>query len=266
MSGSLPEKPRRAIIAGAGVGGLAAALALSRAGWDVQVLERAGAVEEVGAGIQISANGWRALLSLGVAEEARHCGFAPLAAEMRDGVSGRRMVTVPLGPEGELRWGGNYLQLHRADLIGVLLRALEAQAPGAVRTGAKVSGYERRDKKADVLLESGERLDCELLIGADGVRSTIREAMLGPESPRFLKAVAWRGLVPAENVSAHPPRAIIWAGAGRHAVSYPLRNGGLINVVAITAEETWRGEGWSEPGIRPGFRPHLKAGRRRSAG
>ncbi|WP_340109437.1 FAD-dependent monooxygenase [Pikeienuella sp. HZG-20] len=241
---------RRALIAGGGVGGLAAALALTRAGWDARVFERAAAIGEVGAGIQISANGYRALKALGVAEEIRAGAFAPEAVIMRAGRSGRRLVEVPLGEAGAARWGAPYLQVHRADLIETLRRALERAAPGAVRTGAEVAGYETGPDGAALRLASGETVEGALLIGADGIRSTIREAMLGPEAPRFTGAVAWRAAIPraALEGAGIEPAAVIWAGRGRHAVTYPLRGGTLLNFVGVVGEDDWRGESWTEPG------------------
>lgn len=241
---------RRAVIAGGGVGGLGAALALRLSGWDVRVFERAEQIAEVGAGLQISANGYRALENLGVAEEIRAGASRPEAAIMRSGLSGRVLVNIPLGDAGVSRWGAPFLQVHRADLISTLLKALEKAASGSVETGAEVTGYEAGQEGAALRLANGDQVECDLLIGADGLRSTIRETMLGPEQLRFIGAVAWRATVPMERLKGIPieSAATIWAGPNRHAVTYPLRGGKLVNFVGVTAEAEWQKEGWSEPG------------------
>lgn len=241
---------RRAVIAGGGVGGLAAALALRLRGWEVAVFERAAEIGEVGAGLQISANGYRALAALGVAERVRAEGFIPEATIMREGRSGRPLVRIPMGAAGEARWGAPYVQAHRGDLIEALRAALERAAPGAIRTGLAARGYQARERGAALLLENGGTEEADLVIGADGLRSTIREAMLGREAPRFSGHVAWRATVPTERLGglALDPAATIWAGRGRHAVTYPLRGGALVNFVGVVAERGWRGEGWREPG------------------
>lgn len=240
----------KAIIAGGGVGGLTAAHAFRRIGWDVEVFERAAAIEEVGAGIQISPNGFRVLDALGLGAAVRGAGFAPEAIVMAMGRSGRRMVEIPLAGVAEPRWGAPYLTIHRADLIAALAAALP---PGVVRTGAEVVGYEEMGDEADggvsARLASGETVRGDLLIGADGVRSTIRDLLLGPESPRFTGCVAWRAVAAADRLGAAvPPGPCVWAGEGRHAVTYPLA-GGRVNFVGIVEEPNgWRGERWTEPG------------------
>ncbi len=231
---------RRVLVAGGGVGGLAAALALHRAGWEAQVFERAAEIGEVGAGLQLGANGWRALDALSVAGRVEAGAFAAPAIEMRRGRGGALLAAVPLGA----RWGAPHLCVHRADLVAALFSALP---PGAVRTGAEAAGYETGPGGAALRLASGETIEGDLVIGADGLRSRIREAMLGPEAPRFTGFVAWRATVPAEAAPGAAACVTAWTGAGRHAVTYPLRGGRLLNFVGLVRED-WRKEGWTEPG------------------
>lgn len=240
----------KALIAGAGVGGLTAALALRRIGWDVEVMERAARMEPVGAGIQISPNGYRVLSALGLGEAARAVSHEPEAIQMRMGVSGRRLVDIPLKGEAERRWGAPYLQCHRADLIALLADAL---GPDAVRLGAEIVDFNEREDGVCVALAEGGTRSGVLLIGADGLRSTVRELMLAPAPARFTGAVAWRAVVERARLGeVHvPPGACVWAGEGRHAVTYPLgRDGALVNFVGVVEEEGWRSESWSEPGAR----------------
>ncbi|MEM8753829.1 MAG: FAD-dependent monooxygenase [Pseudomonadota bacterium] len=238
----------KAVVVGAGIGGLTAALALRRVGWEVELLERAEAVAEVGAGIQLSPNGTRVLSALGLGPAIEAVAYEPDRLEMRLGPSGFRVFSLPLGAEMRRRYGAPYLQVHRADLVDVLVAALAEAAPGAVRTGVAVTGYERGPKGA-AALTAGGAVEGDAVIGADGLRSTIREAMLGAERPRFTGAVAWRAVVPREAAPADlPTGACVWAGPARHAVTYPLRRGELVNFVGIVEESGWETESWTEPG------------------
>ncbi len=235
--GGLPLRRRRALIAGGGVGGLAAALALTRAGWEAKVFERAPTLGEVGAGLQLGANGYRALAALGLADRVAAGAWAAPAIEMRRGVGGGLLTRIPLGG----RWGAPHLCVHRADLI----EALAATLPeGVVETGVEAGGLA---PEGALRLASGAEFEGDLVIGADGLRSRIRETMLGPEAPRFTGYVAWRATVPAAAAPSQPPAVTAWAGKGRHAVTYPLRGGRLVNFVGIVGED-WRKEGWTEPG------------------
>lgn len=214
----------------------------------MRVFERASAIGEIGAGLQLGPNGWRALDALGVAERVEVEAFEPEAIEMRRGASGRVMARVPLGAAARRRWGGPYLQVHRADLIAALHDALEAAAPGAVIPGAAAVGYENAGAGAALHLVDGREEEADLVVGADGLRSALRSAMLGPEAPRFTGHVAWRATVPAARLETVPAAAAtVWAGRGRHAVTYPLRGGALVNFVGLVQED-WRRESWTEPG------------------
>ncbi len=239
-----PRRPRIAI-AGAGLGGLFAATALAQSGCAVVVCERAGALAEVGAGVQVSPNGARLLERLGVLADVRAAGFAPEAAQIRAGVSGARILRVPLGAAAEARWGAPYLQIHRADLLAILAEA--AQRAGAtVRLGAAVAGVEQ----GALLLSDGGAVEADVVLGADGLRSAVREALLGREAPRFTGHVAWRATVPTTEVPPDlaAPDATVWAGPGRHVVTYRLRGGALVNVVAVEERAAWAEESWSAEG------------------
>lgn len=241
---------RRAIIVGAGIGGLSAALALALLGWEVRVLEQAPELGEVGAGLQISPNGTKVLDALGVLDDLRQALFVPEAVELRLGVSGRRVFSIPMRRIARERWGAGYYQVHRADLAGALHTRLVNLQPDAVTTGVKVTGY--RHIGAEIVAET-DRRDSEkadLLIGADGIRSAIRAQMLGPDAPRFTGNVAWRAVVPVERLAGQePPRSgCIWAGSRRHAVTTWLRAGKLVNFVGIVEQAGWEEEGWSHPG------------------
>ena len=169
---------KTAIIVGAGLGGLAAALCLDRIGWRVVVLEQANALADVGAGIQISPNGVKVLRALGLEGAAAALACRPEAGQMRFGKSGRVIFTNPM-TDYPSRYGAPYLHLHRADLVSVLAQALSERQPGALRTGAQVVTHQQDTGDVQVTLASGETVSGDVLIGADGLKSDVRAQMLG---------------------------------------------------------------------------------------
>jgi len=239
----------RILIAGAGIAGLAAALALARKGHDVRIIEQAAALEDVGAGLQLGPNAMRVLGALGVGETMAAAGQAPAAITLRDGRSARDILKVPLGDAARRRWGGAYVTLHRADLIAILAEALERAQPGALSLGATLAQIDNRADGVTITTAAGEALSADLLIGADGVRSAVRAHLFGPETPRFTGHVAWRALVRIDlaDPAAPPPGVGAWLGPRRHAVTYRIRPD-LVNLVAVTEQADWREEGWNLPG------------------
>jgi salicylate hydroxylase len=238
------------IVVGAGIGGLTAALALARAGRDVLILEQASRLGEVGAGIQLSPNATRVLYSLGLRGQLEACAFPPQAVEARSS-AGRLVLREQLGDYAVSRYGFPYLHLHRADLHAVLAEAAAADPRVELRLGARCDAVSSDASSATaVLAGSKERLETDLLVGADGIHSTVREALLGTARPRFTGNVAWRALIPAAALSGFkpPPVAGIWMGPGAHVVIYYLRRGELVNVVAVVEQVGWEVESWSERG------------------
>lgn len=240
MSGSI-------IIAGGGIGGLSAALALHRVGFKPHVLEQADSYGDSGAGIQLSANAMHVLRALGLEDALRPNIFAPQNACMRDYKTGKTIFTSPLGAAHEALYGAPYWHIHRADLIAIL-RAATLQAGIELTTGCSVTGHQSHDDKIDVQTQSGS-LQADLLVGADGIHSAVQRAM-GQQESRFTGQVAWRGLVPTRDV-AHglvPPDATVWVGPGRHFVAYYVRGGDLINFVAVEERAQWADESWTQTG------------------
>ena len=239
----------RVAIAGGGLGGLFAAAALARLGHEVSVHERAERFEEVGAGVQMSPNASRLLRGIDALSEVEADAFRPEAAELKLGRSGATILHLPLGDVAEARWGAPYLNVHRADLLAAVERA--ARAAGArLVDGAGVEGAESAGGSAALRLETGEEIEADLVIGADGARSAIRDAIHGPSPARYTGQTAWRGLVPAAALPpglVHPT-ATVWAGDGRHLVTYHLRRGALVNFVAVVEQPVWDGEDWRTPG------------------
>ncbi len=236
----------KVVIAGGGIGGLCAAIALCKVGFEVEVVERAPALKEVGAGLQMSPNASKGLAALGVLEAVAAVSAMPETLEMRIGQTGKKVFSIPIAREARVRYGAPYLHVHRADLLEILHRA--ALFAGAqVRLGARVSAYVRDGAGLRVGLDTGAILPCDLLVGADGVRSTVQKQMLGEDAPRFTGAVAWRMTAPADIAPDLPRAAIVWAGPGRHAVTYRIRRGELINFVGVTETRHWRSESWDQP-------------------
>lgn len=237
----------KVVIAGGGIGGLSAAIALSKVGFEVEVVERAPALTEVGAGIQLSPNAVMGLTALGLIEPVLAVSSRPETLEMRIGRTGEKVFSIPIAREAKERYGAPYLHIHRADLIEILRRGAEF-AGVRLRLGASVSAYVMDEPGLRVGLDTGGIIPCDLLVGADGVRSTVKRQMHGQEDARYTGTVAWRLTVPADVAPDLPHAAIVWAGPGRHAVTYRIRRGELINFVGVVETERWRGESWNQPG------------------
>jgi salicylate hydroxylase len=235
------------IIAGAGIGGLSAAIALAKAGFEVEVIERAGVLREVGAGLQLSPNAVKALDALGCAEAAEAVSSEPEALELRIGKTGMRLFSIPAGKTARKRYGAPYLHIHRADLIEILRRSAEF-AGAKIRLGARVAAFVPNGAEVRIGLDTGDVVIADLLVGADGSRSIVRKQMLGEDAPRFTGCVAWRMLAPIEACPDLPNSAVVWAGRGRHAVTYRVRKGAQINFIGVIEQSTWHDENWDQPG------------------
>lgn len=237
----------RILIAGGGIGGLAAALALARSGFAVSLFEARPDPHEAGAGIQISANGTKALRWLGVEDAvAAHASF-PESVDLRLPGSGKIVSRVPLGSYHSERYGARYMHLHRADLYGALMEAVRARPDIEVTLGRRVETVTHTATTVGVALEDGSEAEGDAVIGADGVRSEVREGVAGQDEARFTGMVAWRAVVPSDGL-AETPRANVWMGRGRHLVHYPISGGRQINLVGVVERDDWRGESWNEAG------------------
>lgn len=239
----MTQKTGSALIIGAGIGGAAVAVALARAGWKVRLFERSKEITEVGAGLQISPNGVMALEALNLAEGARVAAVAPEAAVMRDGITGFEIMRLPLGDEAVSRWGAPYLHLHRADLLSLLIDA--ALDAGVELTQGREATDFPEDGNGPVTFADGAEETADLVVVACGAR-----AGLIHESPTFGGQVAWRALVDASRLpdGLIKREATVWAGPRRHLVTYLLRGGSLVNVVAVEDRRAWVSEGWSQRG------------------
>jgi salicylate hydroxylase len=238
----------QAIVVGAGIGGLTAALALRAAGLDVAVYEQADGLREVGAGIQLAPNATRLLHRLGLAAPLARVGVKPEAIEHKRWQDGRILLRQPLGETCERTFGAPYYHLYRPDLLAVLAEALPA---GVVRLGHRCVAVAQDAGGVTLAFDNGVDARAPVVIGADGIHSTVRALLLGPESPRFSGSIAYRGLVPAERLQrlGLPRYSNGWLGPERHFVHYYVGAGGrLMNFVAIVPARDWRVESWSATG------------------
>jgi salicylate hydroxylase len=239
----------RILIVGAGIGGLNVALALLRDGHDVAICEQAPHLAELGAGVQISANGARVLFALGLEDALRRVWSEPAGKEIRLWNTGETWKLFDLGAESVARYGAPYFMIHRADLHQVLIDAVRALRPDAIALNARVTGFEDDGRHVTLQLAGGERVTGDALIGADGVHSRVRNILVGDDKPVFTGCMAWRGLVPVVKLPAHMRRnvGVNWVGPGGHVINYLLRRAEIFNFVGII-ERDWRVESWTERG------------------
>lgn len=239
----------RILIIGGGIGGLAAALAFQRIGHRPLVLERAPALGEVGAGLTVGPNMLHGLAWLGVGEATRAAASIPRHGGVLDVVSGELMVANDRGESPVRRYGQPYVQIHRADMHRILAEAVLRNDPDAIRPGHTLTGLVQDQRSVRACFAHGQELGGDILIGADGSRSAVREALFPGHEPHFTGYVAWRGLVPRDRL-AHLelyPDSAIMVGHGRSFARYPVAQGRLLNYVAWVERAGWAEEGWSIP-------------------
>ncbi|MBS3647409.1 FAD-dependent monooxygenase [Pseudaminobacter sp. 19-2017] len=248
----IKRQPREILVAGAGIAGLTAAIALADRGFPVRIFERAPELQEIGAGLQLSPNATRLLARLGVLDLLRESAVAPPAIVLRDARTLKALARVPLGAEAERRWAAPYLVVHRADLQAALLEAAQNCPCISLITGATVREVDLETSRVSVTVEIGGQVETfagALLVGADGVWSELRtKGGLGSVA-RFSGQMAWRRTLPAGSpeVSWFPRDLSVNAflHPGFHLVAYPLRGGSDINLVAFTKANGRVDESWS---------------------
>ena len=238
----------RAIVMGAGIGGLAAALSLRRVGHEVTLVEQTQRFTEIGAGIQLAPNATRVLRGLDLLDTVAAQASRPSHMSFRTWSDGAEICRYALGREAEDEFGAPYLLLHRADLHQALAAALP---PRSVRLNTVVVGIGQDDKSAHVTTASGDRLVADLVVAADGIRSAARQWLFGTDAAVFSRTAAYRALLPADAVAdLDLPELAAWLGPDRHFVHYRVRRGELLNVVAVfrteAAQESWTAR--AEPG------------------
>jgi 2-polyprenyl-6-methoxyphenol hydroxylase-like FAD-dependent oxidoreductase len=243
----MPKLGERLLIAGGGIGGLAAAIALGQRGIETEVLERSCFTEETGAGIQLGPNATRALAALGMLDALEPRGFKPEAIVLYDGLSGRRLASMPLGKAVERRYGAPYLTLHRADLHAGLRAAAQSLAPVALRPGFDLTAIDAHCGEVVARAADGSEAKGASLIGADGLWSAVRTLIVPEARLRFTGASAWRALLPRGSLPSpfDAPVVGLWLGPRTHLVHYPVRGGDHLNIVAVT-EGGAACQGWNQ--------------------
>lgn len=257
----------KVLIAGGGIGGLSAALALLESGIDCDVYEQAAELKEIGAGLQLSPNGNRVLFALGLEAEVRHWGVQTRDKEIRLWNTGQTWSQFdPRAGTAEERYGFPMYLMHRGDLHAMLVAAVRREKPDAIHVGSKCLDFEHDAGGVRVRIEGGREAHGDVLVGADGIHSRTRQRLFGPAEPKFTGVVAWRGMVPVDRLPSHLRRPLSsqWIGPKGHATCYPVRRGEFLNFVGEVERDDWRVESWIERGSHaecladyPGWHPDL---------
>ena len=243
----------KVLVVGGGIGGITCMLALRQRGVNAQLFEQAAAFGQVGAGIQVSSNAARILLKLGLGPALKKVATYPEARDYRGWDTGERLYYTQLGQKAEAHFGSPYYAAHRAELLDVLLSELDEYG---VRLGSRVEYVYQDDRGVSLTLADGTTAQGDILVGADGIHSTVRAQLLGKESPRYTGNVAWRGLVPAERVAQLNLGSVVgvWMGPNRSIVQYYVSAGRTFNWIGISrspqpARESWLAEGKIEDAL-----------------
>ncbi len=231
------------LIAGGGIGGVSAALALARQGFKVRVLERAAEFGEIGYGLQLGPNAFQTLERLGVRDFMESTAFFPNNLIMQDAVSGKEVSRIHLRNKFLKQYDRPYAVIHRSDLHGALLngcRALPELVSLEVNSGLK--SFRQDDSRVLATLDDGREVEGDLLICADGLRSVGRQAIIGDGEPRVSGHIARRGVVPLDDVTDRRfiDDMVVWVGPNLHLVQYRLRGGTVLNNVCVIESEEFK--------------------------
>jgi salicylate hydroxylase len=252
---------KQVLIAGGGIGGLAAAIAAARADWDVRLFEQASQFSEVGAGIQLGPNVVRCLQAWGLQRPLQQVMASPDALRACSAVTGQELGRLPLGADSVHRYGAAYATIHRADLHSLLLDALRRQPSVHFNLNQSVSGYAEGDGVVTIRTSGGKLVEGDALIGADGVRSKMRAQMLADGPPRITGHLAYRAMVRQAQLPKRLRTGDVtaWLGPRLHAIQYPVRRGELQNLVVIVQGPAPEDpDQWDHSANLPDLMVHLK--------
>jgi len=236
-------------VIGGGIGGVALTGALAQRGMDVRVFERAPAFGEVGAGIQMTPNAAKVLRALGLADQLRRVGFLPQAIVGRNWRTARENFRTPLITECPKLYGADFYHIHRADLHAMLVSLVPEHA--ATLSTSCVS-VRNEGNTAVATFDDGSEFEADVIVGADGIHSVVRNQMFGDEAPRFTGHMCYRAVVPFEDRRPDfvSPDASFWMGPKGHVVTYYVRSGAAVNIVAVNETADWVEESWNAPSSR----------------
>lgn len=243
------KKVMRVGIVGAGIGGVALAKALQQKGIEAHLFERAAKFGEIGAGVQMTPNAAKVIAALGGAEGLKRIGFLPQAMVGRNWNDARELFHTPLREVCPRRFGADFWHVHRADLHALLCEGLP---PEQVRFNVSCTGVTQNGDQAVAHFSDGTTFEADLIVGADGIHSAVRDAIWGKTESKFTGHMCWRALVP---VDQHPlpfvsPDASFWMGPKAHIVTYYVKGGAAVNIVAVNESPDWVAESWTEPSTR----------------
>jgi salicylate hydroxylase len=234
-------------IVGAGIGGLTAALALQKRGISVRIYEQASQLGEIGAGLHVSPNGMKVLYELGLRNKIEKIKFQPKAIAIRHYQSGEPFFENPFDDNFLATFGAPFYGFHRADLHTMLLTAVRENDATCIEVGMRLTELNETSSGVSLEFEDGKTRTSEILVGADGVHSTVRTLRHPQLSAQYTGHVAYRGMVNVKDLSSDliEPKMNLWAGPAAHVVAYYVRRGELLNYVALTEEDDWKTESWT---------------------
>lgn len=252
MQSAVRVSPPKGTIIGGGIGGLTAALALLQRGIDVEVYEQSAVLKEVGAGVQLGANGTRVLYALGLQDALSRVQVIPSAREIRHWRTGETWNWFDLGAASVKRYGTPHVMLHRGDLLSILAEAVQRLKANAISVGRKCTAVSQTTDQAEARFADGHIVRSDFVIGADGIHSQVRVSLFGANRAEFTGCVAWRGLVPMDRLPPHLARMVgtNWLGPRGHVLHYPVRRGEIMNFISIVERDDWQVESWTVEGTK----------------
>ena len=239
------DRVHRIAVVGAGLGGLAAAITLRRAGFEVELHEQASELAEFGAGINISPNSVKFFRAVGLADRLHEVASEPIGLSWRDWNSGEIRYSLPFG-DFEKRYGAKYYVVHRSDLHRLLSEAVPSSC---FRLGKRCTQVEPHNGSVGLSFADGSSAEADVVIGCDGIRSAVRASVFGGEGPRYVGTMCWRALAPSDALPAEYRDRYVnqWSGEGGFVISYLIRQGKFINFVAVRQQPGWTEQSWSVP-------------------
>lgn len=231
-------------IVGGGIGGVALAASLKSRGFESHIFERAPAFGEVGAGIQMTPNAVKIMRALGIFEPLQKVSFLPQNIIGRNWRTAREMWRTPLAADCPRLYGAPFFHVHRADLHRILLEQIDL---GATRLGVACTDVGQKGQTAFAKFSDGSEFEADVIVGADGIHSTVRRSLFGDEPPRFTGNMCWRAVVPFDKPPFDyvSPDSSFWLGPNGHVVTYYVSGGAAVNIVAVLETKDWVQESWN---------------------